>query len=73
MRRAVDLKLKLAVTLHHLAEGASHSSIALHYRLGRRTVSEMIYETCKALWNVLQPKYLQPPQGPQEWKKIANG
>ena len=32
---------KLAVTLHHLAEGASHKSIAAHYRLGRSTVSEI--------------------------------
>ncbi|XP_067948744.1 uncharacterized protein [Watersipora subatra] len=55
MRLAIEPKLKLAVTLHHLAEGASHTSIAAHYRLGRSTTSQIKYETVKALWNVLRP------------------
>ena len=42
LRKAVEPGLKLAVTLHHLAEGVSHSSIALHYRLGRLTTSNII-------------------------------
>lgn len=71
MRRAIEPGLKLAVTLHHLAEGASHSTIALHYRLGRSTVSNIIYETCDAIWKVLQPLYMKKPDGPREWKTIA--
>lgn len=70
-RNAVEPGLKLAVTLHHLAEGASHNSIAYHYRLGRLTVSNAIYDTCQALWTVLQPLYLKPPQGPSEWLQIS--
>jgi hypothetical protein len=73
MRLAIEPALKLAVTLHHLAEGASHSSIAMHYRLGRSTVSQIIYDTCDAIFDVLQPIYLTPPQGPEEWKRIAEG
>ena len=41
LRDSIEPGLKLAVTLHHLAEGASHKSIAAHYRLGRSTVSEI--------------------------------
>jgi hypothetical protein len=71
MRRAIEPGLKLAVTLHHLAEGASHSTIVLHYRLRRSTVSNIIYETCDAIWKVLQPLYMKKPDGPREWKTIA--
>lgn len=73
MRKAIDPGLKLAITLHHLAEGASHSSVALHYRLGRSTVSNIIYETCDAIWEVLQPIYLKGPGGPSDWLSIAKG
>ena len=31
MRKAIEPALKLAVTLHHLAEGSSQSNIAMHY------------------------------------------
>ena len=58
MRLAIEPGLKLAIPLHHLAEGASHVAIAAHYRFGRSTVSLIIYETYEALWTVLQPLYL---------------
>lgn len=73
LRKAIPPGLRLAVTLHHLSEGASMASIAAHYRLGRSTVSEIINDTCSAIWNVLHPIYLAPPQGPQQWKNIAEG
>ena len=71
LRDSIEPGLKLAVTLHHLAEGASHKSIAAHYRLGRSTVSEIIYDTCQALYEVLQPIYMTTPQSPDDWKAIA--
>ena len=73
IRLAIEPGLKLAVTLHHLAEGASHVAIAAHYRLGRSTMSRIFYETYEALWTVLQPLYLKAPSGPNEWLNIANG
>ena len=73
MRKAIEPGLKLAVTLHHLSEGASHASIAAHYRLGRSTTSQVIYDTVDALWKTLQPIYLKPPSGPAEWKHVSQG
>ena len=73
MRKAVDLWLKLAITLHHLAEGVSHTSIAAHYRLGKATTSIAIDDTVAALWRVLMPIYMKAPNGPFEWKKTAQG
>ncbi|XP_067944974.1 uncharacterized protein [Watersipora subatra] len=73
MRKSIEPGLKLAATLHHLAEGSSHAAISAHYRLGRSTVSQIIDDTCVALWTVLQPIYLKPPSGPDEWRAIAEG
>lgn len=73
MRKAIEPGLKLAVTLHHLSEGASHSVIADHYRLGKSTVSQIIMDTCEAIWTILQPIYMKPPIGPTEWKQVAEG
>lgn len=39
MRLAIKPDLRLAITLHHLAEGSSHAAIAEHYSLGKSTVS----------------------------------
>ena len=73
MRKSLEPGLKLAVTLHHLAEGASHRTIADHYRLGRSTVSEIIYATCNAIWETMQPEFMKPPAGPGDMKEIAKG
>ncbi|XP_004212141.1 uncharacterized protein LOC101237581 [Hydra vulgaris] len=41
-------------------------------RLDRRTVCNIINETTKAIWDVLQPSYLKAPESSDEWEKIAN-
>ena len=73
MRKPIEPELRLAVTLHHLAEGSSHCSIAVHYGLGRSTVSEIIYETCDAIWKNLKPQYLEVPTSHAKWEAIAHG
>jgi len=73
MRKALEPGLKLALTLHHLAEGASHAAIAARYRLGRSSTSQAIYDTLNALWVVLPPLYLTPPSGSAEWIKVVHG
>lgn len=73
MRQPILPELRLAVTLHHLAEGSSHSSIATHYGLGRSTISSIIYETCDALWNRLQPQHMCIPTSHAGWRLISQG
>ena len=46
MRKATMPDLKLAITLHRLAEGCSITSISFHYRLGKSTAAYIITETC---------------------------
>lgn len=73
MRTSIPAELKLMATPHHLAEGTSHTATAIHYRTGRSTRSHIINDTFIALWNVLQPIYLKPPCGPDEWRTISRG
>ena len=49
MHKAITPDLRLAITLHHLAEGASHASIAMHYSLGSSTVAGIIFEMCESI------------------------
>ncbi|XP_060871321.1 uncharacterized protein LOC132945564 [Metopolophium dirhodum] len=45
-------------------------TIALSYRLGERTVSNIVNEVCAALWHRLQPFYIPAPTV-ETWKNIA--
>ena len=57
----------------HLAHGDSHQTISFSYRVGHSTVGGIVEETCKAIWDVLQPMHLKFPQSMQEWEIIADG
>ena len=61
MRKAIDAETRLCVTLLHLAT----------YALGRKTVADIIQDTCEAMWDVLAPIYLATPQCHDDWRKIA--
>ena len=73
LRKAIPADMRLAITLHHLAEGASFSSIKYHWRLGKSTTREIVYDTCEAIWTELFPIDLKAPSTEQEWKNISRG
>ena len=54
-RESVPASTRLAVTLRHLASGESQQSLSWSFRLGRTTVSQIVRETCEAIWKVLSP------------------
>lgn len=41
--------------------------------MGDSTVCGIIEDTCRAIWDVMQPEHLKFPASPQEWKNIASG
>ncbi|CAM4316468.1 unnamed protein product [Leuciscus chuanchicus] len=67
----ISVAERLAVTLRYLASGCSQVSVAASYRLGSCTVSTIIPEVCKAIWDTLQPEFVPFPSQTQ-WKEIAN-
>ncbi|CAM1311709.1 Uncharacterised protein at_DN1314 [Pycnogonum litorale] len=71
-RKACSPGERLAVTLRHLANGDTQSSLSFSYRLGRNTICSIIKETTEAIWKTLQPEYLTCPDE-SGWQQIAHG
>lgn len=72
MRAAIPPDTRLCVALHFLVTGMSFTTLAYIYALGRKTVSDIVYDTCEALYEILQPIYLRMPESQMEWQRIAD-
>ena len=71
-REPISAEIRLAVTLRYLASGESQQSLSWSYRIGRSTVSKIIRETSKAIWDILSPDYLKSPSSEVEWKQVSD-
>ena len=71
LRQPIPPAERLALTLRYLASGDSQQSMSFSYRIGRTTVSNIIHETCLAIWEALSEEYLRPPTSSEEWKNIS--
>ncbi|KAM4019406.1 uncharacterized protein ACNLHF_000111 [Anomaloglossus baeobatrachus] len=71
MRQAISAEQRLLVTLRFLATGENFSSLHLQFRLGKTTISEIIKETCQAIWETLQP-IVMPTPTKESLMKIAD-
>ncbi|KAJ8273413.1 hypothetical protein GJAV_G00101350 [Gymnothorax javanicus] len=71
MRRAVSPRDRLSLTLQFLATGESFKSVGFQCRLGASTVSQIVMETCAALYQVMEKHFLTTPSTEAEWRKIA--
>lgn len=71
MRKAIDPGQRLAVTLMYLATGDSFKTLSLFFRIGESTLRGIVYETCKAIWDVMKDKYLKTPSSAAEWLQIS--
>ncbi|XP_072164397.1 uncharacterized protein [Diadema setosum] len=59
LRRSICAEERLAITLRFLATGESFTSLSFQYRVGERTVSGIVEETCKAIYDALMEKHLK--------------
>jgi len=55
----------------YLASGDSMVSISYQYLLGCTTISNIISETCEAIWNMLCPVVLPSSLTKEDWLRIA--
>lgn len=58
------------VSYRYLASGDSYKSIAYSYRMGDRTISNIVTEVAVAIWTCMQPTYLPEPTS-TTWESIA--
>lgn len=55
-----------------LATGISYNAIHFSYRIGVSTAAEIVKETCRAIWNHLQPLHMPQPTE-QSFLMVARG
>ncbi|XP_025270316.1 uncharacterized protein LOC105254128 [Camponotus floridanus] len=70
IRDPIPAAARLSMTLRYLAIGDSMNSISYQYLVGTTTVSNIIAETCAALWNCLAKKVLPFPLSKEDWLNI---
>ncbi|XP_048036196.1 protein ALP1-like [Megalobrama amblycephala] len=63
--------MRLSLTLRFLATGETFRSLSFQYRIGRSTISEIVMETCQALYDVLKDDHLKTPTTETEWREVA--
>ena len=72
MRESIKPDERLAVTLRYLATGKSFKSLGFQCRISRTAISDIVVETCQAIFNVLSRDFLKLPSTSEEWLYLAN-
>ncbi|XP_055072963.2 uncharacterized protein [Misgurnus anguillicaudatus] len=72
-RESISPGERLMITLRFLATGESFRSLHYAFRIGCSTLSELIPETCRAIYQVLKEKHLKCPTTADEWIKVSEG
>ena len=67
-RKPLEVGLKLAITLRHLATGQTYTSLQYHWLVGRPTICKFVPQVCRTILAEFQDKYLHCPDCPDEWK-----
>ena len=68
--RQLTTEKKLAITLHYLKDTGSLWMTANTFRVHQRTVSKILFEVCKAINEILGPKYLYLPRNTEKMREI---
>lgn len=59
MRQSISAKTRLMITLRYLVTGDSYKSLMFFFRVPHNTISSIIPETCKAIFDVLKSDHLK--------------
>ncbi|KAH7933036.1 hypothetical protein HPB49_007164 [Dermacentor silvarum] len=73
VREPVPSRCRLAITLRYLASGMQIQDVAMAFKVGISTTSNIVKEVCALLWDVLRPKCMKFPANVEQWQDIAKG
>ncbi|XP_074039921.1 uncharacterized protein [Leptinotarsa decemlineata] len=73
MRKAISAEERLVATLRYLAAGSSYEDLKFRTGISPQALSEIIPETCKAIYHALKNDYLKVPSTEAECKEVSNG
>ena len=73
MRKAIPPKIRLQITLRYLTSGANFRIMEEIFRVANPTISKIVSEITKVIWNKLSPTYVPDPItfSCEKWRKIA--
>ena len=71
MREPISVAERLTLTLRMLTSGDDQQSLAFSYCLSRTTVSQILRETCSAIWKALGDIHVGPQSSPDDWREIS--
>ena len=69
-REALEVGLKLAVTLRYLATGASYTMLGHNFTVSNNAISMFVPDVCQAIINEYGPEVLTAPSSVAEWQAI---
>ena len=73
LRQPISSTERLCETLRYLVTGDAFVTIGASYRMSPSAISQIIPETCNALWkNLLESKYIDVPKTEKKWREIAD-
>ncbi len=70
--KALDLGLKVAITLQYMAIGDSSKSLQYGFRVAYNTICLLIAEVCAAIFESYHEEVIQTPTTPEDWMVITN-
>ena len=59
MRDSISAEARLEATLLFLSTGVSYSALQYPTRISKQSLSEIVPDTCQAIYDVLKDEYLQ--------------
>ena len=71
MRPCIKPHEMVCVTLRYLASGESFRSLQFQFRIGRKTISEIVINVYSAIIEVLGPDHLNTPRSKEKWLEIS--
>ena len=70
-REPLDPGLKLAITLRHMATGATFRELMYSFRVADNTISTFIPTVLEAIVDTFQAEVMPPLIEPDEWREVS--
>ena len=69
----IPAEKRLVITLRFLSRGIAQEALAHNFRIGNSTVSNILKETCSAIYTIMSPIYMSIPTTKEQWETISVG
>ena len=61
----------VCLALRYLASGDTFRTLEFQFRIGKKTVSRIVIDICRATFEILGPRYVNTPRNTRKWLEIA--